>query len=130
MIENLDPKQSWAFFQENSTAIMVDVRTAIEHSFVGRPPEAIHIAWKEFPGMQTNETFVAQVEEKVSSKNVPILLLCRSGVRSVAAAKALEEKGFERLINIVEGFEGALDDEMHRGNIDGWRFHGLPWVQS
>jgi len=130
MIENLDPKQSWALIQENTTAVMVDVRTSIEHSFVGCPPNSIHIAWKEFPGMQLNESFVAQVEGKVTDKTVPILLLCRSGVRSVAAAKALEEAGFERLINIVEGFEGALDNEKHRGNIDGWRFHDLPWVQG
>jgi len=130
MIENLNPKQSWALLQENSAAVMVDVRTAIEHSFVGCPPNAIHIAWKEFPAMQANEQFVAQVEEKVIDKNAPVLLLCRSGVRSVAAANALEAAGFTRLINIVEGFEGALDDDKHRGNIDGWRFHGLPWQQS
>jgi rhodanese-related sulfurtransferase len=130
MIENLDPKQSWGLLQENSAAVMVDVRTAIEHSFVGHPLGAIHIAWKEFPGMYVNEQFVAQVEEKVTDKNSPVLLLCRSGVRSVAAAKALEEAGYRQLINIAEGFEGALDDEKHRGNIDGWRFRGLPWEQS
>jgi len=130
MMKNLDPKQSWAFLQENSMAVMVDVRTAIEHTFVGHPPAAIHIAWKEFPGMQANEQFVSQVEEIVKDKSLPILLLCRSGVRSVAAAKALEQAGYEQLINIVEGFEGALDDDKHRGNIDGWRFHGLPWEQS
>jgi rhodanese-related sulfurtransferase len=130
MIENLDPKKSWALLQENSAAVLVDVRTAIEHSFVGHPPGAIHIAWKEFPGMSVNEQFVAQVEEKVTDKNSPVALLCRSGVRSVAAAKALEDAGYQQLINIVEGFEGALDDEHHRGNVDGWRFHGLPWVQS
>ncbi len=130
MIENLDPKQSWALLQGNSAAVMIDVRTAIEHSFVGHPPGAIHFAWKEFPGMSVNEQFVAQVEEKVTDKTSPVLLLCRSGVRSVAAAKALEEVGYQRLINIVEGFEGALDDQKHRGNIDGWRFHGLPWTQS
>jgi len=130
MIENLDPNQSWALLQENSAAVMVDVRTAIEHSFVGHPPQAIHVAWKEFPGMVANDSFVAQVERSVKDKNVPVLLLCRSGVRSVAAAKALEEVGFTQLINIVEGFEGALDADKHRGNIDGWRFHGLPWVQS
>ncbi len=130
MIENLTPEQSWALLQENSSAVMVDVRTAIEHTFVGHPPQAIHIAWKEFPGMQLNEHFVAQVEEKVTDKNTPVLLLCRSGVRSVAAANALQEAGFSHLINIVEGFEGALDENKHRGNIDGWRFHGLPWQQS
>ncbi len=130
MIENLNPKQSWALLQDNPAAVMIDVRTAIEHSFVGCPPNSIHIPWKEFPDMQLNALFVAQVEEKVSDKSIPILLLCRSGVRSVAAAKALEEAGFEKLINIVEGFEGALDEEKHRGNIDGWRFHGLPWEQG
>jgi len=130
MIENLDPKQSWRLLKDNSAAVMVDVRTTIEHSFVGHPPEAIHVAWKEFPGMIANDSFVAQVESIVKDKNVPVLLLCRSGVRSVAAAKALEEAGFTILINIVEGFEGALDEDKHRGNIDGWRFHGLPWMQS
>ena len=130
MIENLNPQQSWSLLQENPSAVMVDVRTAIEHSFVGHPPEAVHVAWKEFPDMQLNGQFVAQVEEKVKDKNVPVLLLCRSGVRSLAAAKALEQAGYQQLINIVEGFEGALDDEKHRGNIDGWKVHNLPWVQS
>jgi len=130
MIENLDPKQSWALLQGNSAAVMVDVRTTIEHLFVGHPPGAIHIAWKEFPGMSVNKQFVARVEEKVTNKNNSVLLLCRSGTRSLAAAKALEEAGYQQLINIVEGFEGALDDEKHRGNIDGWRYHDLPWVQS
>jgi len=130
MIENLSPPQSWTLLQEDSSAVMVDVRTTIEHSFVGHPPEAIHIAWKEFPGMQLNTQFVEQVKEKITDKETPILLLCRSGVRSVAAAKALEGSGYQKLINIVEGFEGALDADKHRGNIDGWRFHGLPWVQS
>jgi len=130
MVENLNPQESWALMQQNASAIMVDVRTTIEHSFVGHPPEAIHIAWKEFPGMQLNTQFVTQVEATVSDKNTPILLLCRSGVRSVAAAKALEAVGYQNLVNIVEGFEGALDGNKHRGNIDGWRFHGLPWEQS
>ncbi len=130
MIENLNPKQSWALLQENPASIMIDVRTFGEHSFVGHPPDAIHIAWKELPNMALNEQFVAQVEEKISDKNTPILLLCRTGQRSLAAAKALEEAGFQHLINIFEGFEGALDDAKQRGNIDGWKFHNLPWAQA
>jgi len=130
MINNLAPKQCWDILQENPSAVLIDVRTAIEHSFVGHPPAAIHIAWKEFPGMQLNKQFIAQVENIVKDKNTPILLLCRSGQRSLDSAKALEESGYQNLINIAEGFEGALDDEKHRGNIDGWKFHGLPWTQS
>lgn len=130
MIENLSPKQSWQLLQETPKAVMIDVRTALEHSFVGHPPDAIHIAWKEFPEMQINSLFVVLVEQKVEDKNAPILLLCRSGQRSLVAANALQEAGYQHLVNIEEGFEGALDDEKHRGNINGWRFHGLPWSQS
>jgi len=116
--------------QENSSAVLVDVRTKIEHSFVGHPPKATHIAWKEFPDMQLNEQFIDQVKEKVKDKNTPILLLCRSGQRSLAAAKALEDIGYTHLINILDGFEGSLDGEKHRGTINGWRFNNLPWMQS
>ncbi len=130
MIENLDPKQSWALLQNNPSAVLIDVRTAIEHSFVGHPPQAIHVAWKEFPGMQLNNDFVGQVERHVADKTAPVLLLCRSGQRSVDAAKALEAAGYQHLVNILEGFEGPLDDHKHRGNLGGWRFHGLPWEQS
>jgi len=130
MIENLDPNQSWELLQSNPAAVLIDVRTNIEHNFVGHPPKAINVAWKEFPGMQLNSAFVSQVEQLVSDKSVPVLLLCRTGVRSVEAATALENAGYQRLINIAQGFEGALDANKHRGNIDGWRFHGLPWEQS
>jgi len=130
MVRNLNPKQSWELLQSNAKAIMIDVRMAIEYSFVGHPPEAVHIAWKEFPGMQINHQFITQVESVVEDKTVPVLLLCRSGQRSLAAAQALEQAGFKDLINIAEGFEGSLDSEQHRGNIDGWKYHQLPWIQS
>lgn len=130
MRENLDPKQSWQFMQDNPQAVLIDVRTAIEHSFVGQPIGAIHIAWKEFPGMQPNAAFVKQIKETVPDHATPLLLLCRSGQRSVAAAESLQSEGYQHLINIVEGFEGSLDENKHRGNLGGWRFHGLPWQQN
>jgi len=130
MIENLDPRQCWDLLQQNTRAVLVDVRTKIEHAFVGHPPGAVHIAWKEAPDWQVNPRFVAEVEQLVPDKRAPVLLLCRSGQRSLDAAKALEEAGYQHLINIVDGFEGALDENKHRGSLGGWRFHGLPWEQS
>jgi len=130
MIENLEPKQAWALLRNDPKAVFIDVRTAIEHSFVGHPPKAIHVAWKEFPGMQVNPEFVAQVEKHAPDKYAPVLLLCRSGVRSVEAAKTLEAAGYRHLVNILEGFEGPLDEAKHRGTLGGWRFHGLPWEQT
>jgi len=130
MIENLEPQQAWDFLQQNTDAILVDVRTKIEHAFVGHPLGAIHVAWKEAPDWQVNPKFVTEVEKLVPDKNAPILLLCRSGQRSMDAAKALEVAGYQRLINIVDGFEGPLDKNNHRGTLGGWRFNGLPWTQS
>ena len=130
MIENLDPQQAWDLLKNNSDAVLVDVRTKIEHSFVGHPPGAIHIPWKESPDWQVNPQFVAEVKKVVPNNSAPILLLCRSGQRSLDAAKALEDAGYKHLVNIVDGFEGALDNHNHRGNLGGWRFHGLPWEQS
>ena len=130
MIENLSPRQAWDLLQQNTGAVLVDVRTKIEHAFVGHPMGAIHIAWKEAPDWQLNPAFVAEVEKRVPNKKAPVLLLCRSGQRSLEAATALEQAGFERLINIVDGFEGPLDQQQHRGQLGGWRYEGLPWAQS
>jgi rhodanese-related sulfurtransferase len=130
MIENLNPRQAWDLLQQNTDAVLVDVRTKVEHAFVGHPLGAIHIAWKEAPDWQINSKFVAEVKKVVPDYNAPVLLLCRSGQRSLDAAKALEDAGFMRLINIVDGFEGPLDQHNHRGNLGGWRFNGLPWAQS
>ncbi len=130
MIENLNPRQAWDLLQQHTDAVLVDVRTKVEHAFVGHPIGAIHIAWKEAPDWQLNASFVAEVEKRVPDKKAPILLLCRSGQRSLEAANALEAAGFARLINIIDGFEGSLDQQQHRGHLGGWRYDGLPWVQS
>ena len=130
MIEQLSPQQAWNVLQQNSTAVLIDVRSRIEHSFVGHPPGAVSIPWKEAPDWQINPQFIDDVKKAAPDIDAPVLLLCRSGQRSQDAAKALEEAGYRRLVNIVEGFEGPLDANKHRGNIGGWRFHGLPWEQS
>ncbi|MBM4208068.1 MAG: rhodanese-like domain-containing protein [Gammaproteobacteria bacterium] len=130
MIENLSPQESWELMQQNPVAVMVDVRTQMEHAYVGHPIGAVHIPWKEAPSWETNPNFVAQVTRLVPEKDRPILLLCRSGQRSLAAAQALEQVGYTRLINIVDGFEGALDGNKHRNTLSGWRFCGLPWEQG
>ncbi len=131
MIENLSPQEAWGLLQQKSSgAVLIDVRTKIEHSFIGHPLNAIHVAWKEAPDWQINTQFVTDIKKLVPTRNTPVLLLCRSGQRSLDAAKTLEEAGFTRLINILDGFEGPLDQNNHRGNLGGWRFHNLPWIQS
>jgi rhodanese-related sulfurtransferase len=130
MIENLTPQASWELMQQNPTAVLVDVRTQMEHAYVGHPIGAVHIPWKEAPGWEINPNFIAEVTNLIPEKERPILLLCRSGQRSLSAAQALEQAGYKHLVNIVDGFEGLLDGNKHRNTIGGWRFCGLPWKQS
>ena len=130
MIENLTPQQSWALMQANPDAVLIDVRTKVEHDFVGRPLNAVHVPWKEAPDWQLNPDFIQQVNQAVSEIATPVLLLCRSGARSLAAAEALQKAGFKHLVNILDGFEGDLDGHKHRGNLGGWRYSQLPWEQS
>lgn len=130
MIEQLSPDKAWELLQKNGKAVLIDVRTKIEYDFVGHPSGAIHIPWKEAPDWGLNLQFVEEVKKTVPDTDAPVLLLCRSGQRSLAAAKALEESGYRHLVNIVDGFEGSLDENKHRGTLGGWRFHKLPWEQT
>ncbi|MCI0666620.1 MAG: rhodanese-like domain-containing protein [Methylococcaceae bacterium] len=129
-IKNLNPREAWRFMQDNPSSVLVDVRATLEYSYVGHPCGAVHIPWKEAPDWTLNPDFVSAVQKEVPDKDTPILLLCRSGQRSLAAANALHKAGYTGLANIDEGFEGPLDENKHRGTLGGWRYHGLPWEQS
>lgn len=108
-------------------AVLVDIRTAAEREWVGFVPDAPAVAWKQWPGMAMNSDFDAQILAAAGGK--PLLLLCRSGVRSVASAKRATELGLVAY-NILEGFEGDPNGEAHRGKRGGWRYRGLPWRQN
>lgn len=109
-------------------AVLIDVRTDAEREWVGFVPGAVPLAWKQWPGMAMNPSFNAGLRAAVPAGGKAVLL-CRSGVRSVAAAQRATELGIEAY-NILEGFEGNPDAEGHRGQTGGWRLRGLPWKQN
>ena len=108
-------------------AVLVDIRSDAEREWVGFVPGAVAVAWKQWPGMAMNPTFDDQLQAAAHGKKV--VLLCRSGVRSIAAAKRATELGLEAY-NILEGFEGDANLHAHRGFMGGWRFRNLPWRQN
>jgi rhodanese-related sulfurtransferase len=130
-MQHLDPVAAHRYLAENPKALLVDCRTEIEHMYVGNPVGAEHVAWQEAPDWEVDPLFADKVRRLVSNDlERPVLLICRSGHRSVLAGEALEAAGFQLVINVLEGFEGPLDDDYHRGTLGGWRFRGLPWYQS
>ena len=125
----MTPKEAAALLELDSHARLIDVRTSAELDWVGRVPGAIGVEWQRYPGGVPNTSFVANLKDAIGIDNT-LLFICRSGARSSAAAKAATEAGLNRCFNVLEGFEGDKDTEGHRSKINGWRFHGLPWVQN
>lgn len=135
-VKTLTPKQAWQLQQDEPKALLIDVRSEMEFLFIGHPVGAINIAWIDEPDWKINPHFAAEVRKLVlggldhqSGQNVPILLICRSGKRSLEAGELLLKEGFHQVYNIDEGFEGELDDKHQRSTLGGWRFEGLPWEQ-
>ena len=110
--------------------LFVDVRMEIESLYVGRPPGVVNIPWYEYPDLSPDPArFVRLVEEEAGDKARTVLLICRSGKRTIEAARALEAAGFSDVVNVLHGFEGELDEHFQRSTLNGWRFDGLPWEQ-
>ncbi len=125
----LFPDEAYEILQSAPGARLVDVRTRAELDWVGRVPDAAEIEWATYPGMKPNPNFVAELEQQVD-KEALVMFICRSGGRSHNAATAATKAGFSDCYNILEGFEGEMDNENHRNTVGGWRAAGLPWKQS
>ncbi len=130
------PLTGWEILENHTEAVLVDVRTPAEWSYVGVPDlsslgrQPLFIPWALYPDMTINPTFSEQVEAAGVSPQAPLLFLCRSGVRSRSAAVAMTAAGFSSCYNIAHGFEGDHNPARRRGAVNGWKVAGLPWVQG
>jgi len=134
---SISATDAWQLIQDDPRAVIVDIRSTIEYLFVGHPKGAVHVAWIDEPDWTVNPHFVTDVRKVMlggvsAHENIgaaPVILICRSGKRSIDASHALLETGFTNVHFVDEGFEGDLDENHHRGTLGGWRFHQLPWEQ-
>jgi rhodanese-related sulfurtransferase len=137
---NVDSQGAFQALSDQPNAMLIDVRTRAEWTFVGVPDlrplgkEAAFVEWQSFPPSGPNSGFMQEVSDLLRKKELdpdtPIYFLCRSGARSQAAAMAMTQTGYTHCFNISDGFEGALDTDGHRGTQSGWKAAGLPWIQS
>jgi rhodanese-related sulfurtransferase len=129
-MKHLTPLETAELLKSTPDAVFVDCRSEIEFFYVGHPVGAEHVAWQEPPDWDVQPEFVSHVKALVAGvKSRPVVLICRSGRRSIDAGKVLENAGFSDVYNVLHGFEGDLDENFHRGRKNGWRFDGLPWAQ-
>ena len=139
---SLPPEEVFQRLKSDSRSVLIDVRTQAEWSYVGLPDlssfdgSLLLLEWKHFPAMAVNAEFANQLRSQVRMNQNPVLyFICRSGQRSMDAARSVQAACAERgenptCINVSQGFEGDLDEVGHRGKKNGWKHAGLPWRQS
>jgi len=136
MVEDVPPVQAWEALRADPHAQLVDVRTDAEWNFVGLPDliaagkQAVLIPWQLYPAMAVNAHFVAHLNEAGLTPEHHLYFICRTGGRSLAAARAAQAAGFAHAYNVADGFEGPPDGAGHRGAVAGWKASGLPWRQK
>lgn len=132
---DVTPDEAWAALRDQPDAVLVDVRTQAEWAYVGVPDlgplgkALVRLEWQSYPDGAVNELFTSDLEDAGVAKDQPVYFLCRSGVRSVAAAEAATRDGWGEARNVLDGFEGPPDAHRHRA-VAGWKVAGLPWVQG
>jgi rhodanese-related sulfurtransferase len=132
---DLGPAEAYELLEQDPDAVLVDVRTRPEWAYVGLPDltglgkDVVRVEWNRYPDGARNGAFLDELAAAGVDRDRPVVFLCRSGVRSAAAAEAATRAGYARAYNVSEGFEGPLDAHGHRGSR-GWRAAGLPWRQS
>ena len=128
--------EAWQRLKTDPKAQLLDVRTMAEWNFVGLADlsalgRQVHrVEWQAFPTGARNPSFVAEASQALNDKEAAVLVMCRSGARSRAAAIALTQAGFSQAINVSDGFEGDPDENGHRGYRNGWKAAELPWRQG
>ena len=131
---------AWSDLASKPDATLIDVRTAAEWNYVGAPDldtigKATHfIAWNDLPSGHVPADFSARLRVELViagiSVEAPLYFICRSGQRSRNAAIAATAAGHLHCFNVMDGFEGGLDPDGHRGTDGSWKAAELPWRQS
>jgi len=139
-VYDVDVASTWERLQSKPGSQLVDVRTRAEWTYVGIPDlgpagkRAVLVEWQTFPDQSVDPRFVERLAGELNALGVKLdddlYFICRSGSRSLAAARAMASAGYSACHNVAGGFEGPLDDERHRGTTEGWKAAGLPWLQS
>jgi len=139
-VDDVDVETTWQGLVSRPKSQLIDVRTRAEWTYVGLPDlgsigkRPVLVEWQSFPDQAVDPRFIERLAGELKAlgveKDDELFFICRSGGRSLAAAKAMAELGYRACHNVAGGFEGPLDDDRHRGSVLGWKAAGLPWLQS
>jgi rhodanese-related sulfurtransferase len=134
---DLTPQEAWDLLLSDERAVLVDVRTEGEWQTIGVPDTAdagegrtAFVEWVDAFGRPNPAFLDGLTAAGVTADDPrPVVFLCRSGVRSVAAAVTATAAGLGPAYNVLTGFEGDVGPDGRRGH-QGWRAAGLPWREA
>lgn len=104
-VDEVDAHGASERLNEHPATHLIDVREKYEWD-EGHVPGAVHVP---------RGYLELRIENAVPDKSAPILLYCAGGVRSVLAARTLQEMGYSNVASMAGGFTG-------------WKDAGLPFV--
>lgn len=132
---DITPEQTWELLTSDPGVVLVDVRTQAEWEQIGVPDVAglgkrtVFTQWVLNNGTP-NPAFLADLKaglaEAGAGPDASYVFLCRSGQRSIAAARVATAAGLAPSYNVLQGFEGAPGFSGAR-DVEGWKVAGLPW---
>ncbi|MFE7509222.1 rhodanese-like domain-containing protein [Promicromonospora sp. NPDC057488] len=128
---DITPEQAWELLAADPSAVLVDVRTQGEWRTIGIPDtvtlekQPVFSEWVQAGGVP-NPRFLEELRA-AGVTDGPIVFLCRSGQRSIAAARLATASGIAPSYNVLDGFEGAPGADGVRDQR-GWKVVGLPWT--
>lgn len=138
-IDDVPVEEVWARLSSETDAVLIDVRTRAEWTFVGLPDlnaigkRVLTVEWQTYPESVDagfTDRMTKALDAAGATKDSELFFICRSGARSRMAAEAMSNAGYRRCRNVADGFEGPLDADRHRGQVAGWKAAGLAWVQG
>ena len=149
MITNIEPKLAFDALVTNKNSFLIDVRTQEEFDWVGNIcdnsfcNQQILLTWKNVANLAEPSQFSNVLSEIIFSKSsllfndkkeamqsLQLYFICRSGGRSGLSATHFTNLGWQKCFNILNGFEGDLNNQYHRATLNGWKVNNLPWRQS
>jgi rhodanese-related sulfurtransferase len=140
VVDAVNVEATWKSLALRPRSQLIDVRTRAEWAYVGIPDlspigkRAVLVEWQTFPDQSVDPRFAEHLGDELRALGVQVdddlFFICRSGSRSLAAAKAMAAVGYRACHNVAGGFERPLDDERHRSSFGGWKAAGLPWFQA